>query len=562
MENELALSQNQNTDASATVQPDAVPPLPAGRVQTILVGNQRLLLAIAGALLIMGFASLAFWSAKPPYRPVFTGMSEKEASNVVNFLQKSHIPYRLEGGGIVMVPNDQVYMARLKLAGQGLTPGSGHGYELFDRKGSFGISDFVQKVNLQRALQAELARTIEVMSQVSAARVQLVMPKDSAFAGRERHASASVMLQLVGERSLPANTILGIQNLVAAGVPDLKPEAVTIVDSSGDLLTIKKQNGVANEHPMTANQTRFEHRLETRLTSMLEKIVGAGQAVVRVSADMTQAVVEQNSQRFDPDGAVLRSQKVITEDRSSPGSKTSGGAAGIASNVPPAATSNPPANGAKAATAGAKLATGTVQTPMNKASRKEQSNSYEISSTTEKRIIPAGILKKISVAVIVGGSFKKGKNGQVFIPRSKQEMKSIRNLVERAVGYNEDRGDSIEVQSMPLVKVSDSRDAASLVAAQKRTFYLTIARYGVAALALILLVWFVLRPISKRVASGFEKPEDTATNAREAIGSMSAATTPAISVEDAALQQSARDTALRDPDATAMVIHQWLRDEA
>jgi len=557
MENELVPSQDQNINASATFQAGSAPPLPTGRVQAVLLGNQRLLLAIAGALLILGFASLAFWSAKPPYRSVFTGMSEKEAASVVNYLQKSHIPYRIEGAGIVMVPNDQVYMARMKLAGQGLTPGSGHGFELFDKKTSFGISDFVQKVNLQRALQAELAHTIEVMSPVRAARVQLVLPKDSAFAQRERHASASVMLQLVNERNLPANTILAIQNLVASGVPDLKPEAVTIVDSSGNLLTLKKKNGLGGDHPMTGNQTRFERRLEARLTSMLEKIVGAGQAVVRVSADMTHATIEQNSQRYNPDEAVLRNQKVITENRSTPGASATGGAAGIAANVPPAATSRQPATGAETGTSSADSA---AQAPMEKASRHEQTSNYEISSTTERRIIPSGILKKISVAVIVGGSFKKGKDGQEFIPRGKPEIKSIRNLVERAIGYNEDRGDSIEVQSMPLAEIGDHRDAAGLAAADKRSFYLDMARYGVAGLALVLLVWFVLRPISKRLGSVSVAREAGGNHAVQGVGQASAPAISGPSGEHLALQQSTRDVAIKDPDAAAMVIQQWMHE--
>ncbi len=550
MANELIPSQDQNSDASAPLQGGGAVPFPAGRLQAAMLGNRRLLLTVAGVLVVLGFTSLAFWSAEPPYRSIFTGMSGKEAASVVDYLQKSHIPYRIEGAGMVMVPSDQVYMDRIKLAGQGLTPGSGRGFELFDKKMPFGISDFVQKVNLQRALQAELARTIEVLSQVRAARVQLVLAKDSAFADRQRHASASVMLQLVGGRSLAANTILAIQNLVAAGIPDLKPGAVTIVDSSGNLLTMKKRNGVAGGRSMMDNQARFERRLEARLTSMLEKVVGVGQAVVRVSADMTHDAVEQNSKRYNPDEAVLLNQKTITENKSFPGG-LAGGVAGMASNRPPSA----------AKTALPSTGSATARSPMRKASRNERTSNYEISSTTERRIIPPGIIKKLSVAVIVGGSFKEGKDGQTFIPRDKKDIKAIRNLVERAIGYNEDRGDSIEVQSMPLVEISDHRDATALAATEKRSFYLNMARYGVAGLALLLLVWFVLRPVSKWLGSGPGSKRDTSDALRGIEDAMpESAAIPASSVEHIELQRSARDLAIEDPAATAMIIRQWMRE--
>ena len=550
MANELIPSRDQESGPLAALQGDGAAPLPTGGLQAALLGNRRLLLAIAGALVILGFISLAFWSAEPSYRPIFTDMSGKEASSVVNYLQKSHIPYRIEGANMVMVPGDRVYMARIKLAGQGLTPGSGHAFDLFDKKMPFGISDFVQKVNLQRALQAELARTIEVISLVRAARVQLVLVKDSAFADRQRHASASVMLQLVGGRSLPANTILAIQNLVAAGIPDLKPGAVTIVDSSGNLLTLKKQNGIGNGRPMMDNQVRFERRLEARLTSMLEKVVGPGQAVVRVSADMTHDAIEQNSKRYNPDEAVLLNQKVITENKSFPAVSASG-VAGMASNRPPARAkaTSPPASTASSAT----------PPPMRKASRNERTSNYEISSTTERRIIPPGIIKKLSVAVIVGGSFKKEKNGQTFVPRDKKDIKAIRNLVERAVGYNEDRGDSIAVQSMPLVEISDHRDAAALATAEKRSFYLDMARYGVAGLALVLLVWFIVRPVSKWLGSSLGDRKESSDAVRRIEDAMPDAI-PAPSMEHLALQQSARALAVEDPGATAMIIRQWIHE--
>jgi len=509
-----------------------------------LAKYRRLMLFAAASLMLAGFIGLMLWSSEKPYRAVYAGMSEKDAASVVESLQKEHIPYRLESSGTVMVPADQVYQARLKLAGQGVTPSGNTGFELFDKNNEFGLSDFTRKVNLQRALQGELARTIEVIPQITAARVHLVMPKESAFAERDRKATASVMLQMSGSQHLPKKSVTAIQNLVAASIPELDQSAVTVVDSSGALLSANEKEAPMSEgQTMQEYQAKIEHNLEMRITGMLEQIVGAGQAVVRVSSNINREFIEQNSTRYNPDEQVLRSQKSVDEKHS-----TSGGTAmplgvpGMASNTPGA---NPvTADGSVAAPSATK----------DQANRSESLNNYEISSTQEHRIVPFGSIKKLSVAVIVGGTYASAADGQqTFTPRSKEELANIRQLVERAMGYDENREDSLEVKSMPLMDISSNADNQALQSSENKVFYLQIARYGMAALALILFALFVLKPLARRLKKTTEpakqnpllslaEPHQLSPEAYQRLANM----------------EQVRQSVTQEPDRAHKVLREWV----
>ncbi len=516
------------------------------QLQHALVNNRRGLLFIAGSLMLVGFLGLILWSSEVPYRALHSGMSEKDAAAVIEVLQKEHIPYKLEGTGTVLVPADKVYSTRLKLASQDMMPGTGTGFEIFDRSNEFGISDFTQKINLQRALQGELARTIEVFPQVSSARVHLVMPKESAFTDRDRHATASVMLQMVGHKHMPKSAVEAIQNLVSGSVPELDKSAVTVVDSSGTLLSAKNDEQPAGEgETMQLYQSNLEKSMERKLTTMLEQVVGAGQAVVRVSAKVNREYVEQNSKRFNPDEQVMRSQQVNEEKRTSSQSMPTG-VPGVASNTP---GSNPAvlADGSIAAGASASNQSG------EQASKREQTNNYEISSTTEHKIIPFGSLERLSVAVIVGGHFDVSKNGdKTFVPRSKAELKGLQTLVKGAIGFDEDRGDSVELQSMPLLDIGSGLDTDGLASEGDKSFYLEVARYGLVALALILLAWFLLRPLAQRMNSEKDEAFDEGGQA----GGY-----PALSEEASkrlAKMTKAREAVIHNPERAGKVLREWV----
>jgi len=534
------------TGIAGNTASQAMPGAPVkSQVAALLLSNRRLLLFIAGSLMLAAFISMVMWSSKTPYQPVYAGMAATDAASVVDYLQKEHIPYRLQGAGTVLVPADQVYAVRLKLAGQDITPGGAMGFELFDKKGEFGISDFTQQVNYQRALQGELARTIEVMPRIAAARIQLVLPKDSAFADRERKASASVMLKLAGSQRLTKQNVMAIQSLVAASVQGLDTKTVTVVDASGNLLSNNEEQAPMNAGQTLQDvQTQMERRLEARLTGMLEQVVGAGQAVVRVTTDINRQVVEQNSKRFNPDEQVIRSQKETTENRKSVDA-TPIGVPGTASNTPDA---NPATNNAANSPA-------TTTPPQENANRNERTTNYEISSTTEHRIIPSGGIKKISVAAIVGGTFKKPGDASTFTPRGKQDLKTLQGLIERAIGYDEDRGDSVEIQSLPLMDISSHADTGALETVANRALYMDIARYGLAGLALLLLAWFVLRPLSQRITS-------QSTGGAHAGGeAFVPQALPAMSPAAYARLEStehAKQVITNEPDRASRVVSEWI----
>ncbi len=524
-------------------------------IAEVLARHRRLILLAASSLMMLGFISLVLWSAEPPYRILFSGISEQDAAAVVDSLNKEHIPYRLEAGGAILVPANQVYTARLKLAGQGAMPEKGVGFELFDKNTPFGVSDFAQQVNYQRALQGELAKTIEVLPQVAAARVHLVLPKESAFVTRRRKASASVMLQLAGGQRLPRRAILAIQNLVSASVPNLDRQDVTIVDSAGNLLSSDKERAAMGAGRSEQEyEAKVERRLEERLTGMLEQLVGRGQAVVRVTADINREYVEQNSRRFNPDESVLRNERLIEESRQSTEPGT-GGVPGIAANTP----------GKSAAQK--KKVTGR---PADEAKRRERSSNYEISSTTEKKIIPFGSIRRLSVAVIVGGSYREENGKRVFVPRDQKELDAMRNLIKRAIGYDEDRGDTLEVRSLPIVDIRDSTDAAALNAVEKQAFYMAIARYGLAGLSLLLLAWFVLRPVARRLGAGTkqtqeeEQEEDLANRIEDDIaraGEDGTLALPDIGPQHLEWQQAAKELISEDPNLATRILYQWTRQE-
>jgi len=545
---QMAMQQPMNAPLQGEIGAGTAP---AGsqfiQLQNSLISHRRILLFVAGTLMLVGFLSLMLWSSETPYRPIYTGMNEKDASAIVEMLQKEHVPYKLEGGGTVLVPADKVYAMRLKLASQDMMPGSGSGFEIFDRSNEFGISDFTQKINLQRAQQGELARTIEVLPQVTAARVHLVMPKESAFADHDRKASASVMLQLMGSKRMPKNTVEAIQNLVAASIPELDKSAVTIVDSSGNLLSSKDDPQAAGEGESMQNyQSQMEKRMESRLTTMLEQVVGAGQAVVRVSAKINREYVEQNNKKYNPDEQVLRSQNSTEESRTSVEASASG-VPGVASNTP---GSNP-----TVLADGSVASPGAGSPPSERAKRREETNNYEISSTTEHRIIPFGSIDKLSVAVIVGGRFTTDDKGaKTFIPRGKNELKSLQTLVRGAMGYDEDRGDTVELQSMPLLDISSMPDIEALQSTENKAFYLEIARYGLVGVALFLLAWFLLRPLAQRITSTEDFSADDS-------GNTALAYQPTLSDEARERlekMERARQAVSNNPERAGKVLNEWV----
>jgi len=529
-----AMTQGQGDVLSGSVEGE----IPISRVQQSLMQNRRAILFVAAALMFLGFVGLMLWSSESPYRTVYSGMDEKDASTIVELLQKEKIPYKLQGSGTILVPEDQVYAVRLKLASADAIPTNGEGFEIFDRANEFGVSDFTQKVNLQRAMQVELSRTIEVLPSVSTARVHLVLPKESAFAERDRQASASVMLKLTGNKKLPQESVDAIQSLVASAVAELERSAVTIVDASGNMLSSSKDHQSSGEgQGMIDYQSKLEQGYEVRLTSMLEQVVGSGQAVVRVSTAINREHVESNSKIYNPDEQVVRSSKNITEQRKA--------VDGVAMGVPGMASNDPE-------TVNPDGSRGTQEAPSEEATRNENTANYEISSKTEHRITPFGTIEKVSIAVIVGGSYTEGKSGEkMFVPRGDEELSALKNLIRNASGFDEDRGDTVEVQSMALMDLSGAAttDMDSIV---DKTFYLELMRYGLATLALFFVAWFVMRPMAKHIG------ESKKLELKEMGLASDGTTLPNLGSEHVDQMNRARKAVLSNPDRASRVVNEWV----
>jgi len=275
---------------------------------------------------------------------------------------------------------------------------------------------------------------------------------------------------------------------------------------------------------------------------MLEQIVGESQAVVRVSADINREFIEQNNTRYNPDEQVLRSRKSISENRQSN--------EGMALGVPGLASNTPGANNATGA-AGAAI------TPTDSASRNEDVNNYEISTTNEHRIVPFGSINKLSVAVIVGGSMQAATEGgeATFTPRSKEELTNLQKLVERAMGFNEDRGDSVDVQSMPLVDISSTIDSEALTSAENRAFYMQIVRYSLAGLALLLLGWFVLRPLAQRIQQSGEKQHQPQQGALALHGQHELSSEAYARLAN---MEQVKQSVTSEPDRANKVLREWV----
>ncbi|HSR36999.1 MAG TPA: flagellar basal-body MS-ring/collar protein FliF, partial [Desulfurivibrionaceae bacterium] len=369
------------------------------------------------------------------YKVLFSGMTQEDAAEVVSRLKEQRVPYKIsEGGNAIMVPASQVYEVRLAMAGEGLPRGGGVGFEIFDQT-SLGTTDFVHRLNYQRALQGELARTIRQFQQVLEARVHLATPKESVFVEDEKPVTASVSVKLRGREQLSQHQVQSIVNLVACAVPGLTPENITLVDTAGRLLYRKSgdQGGV-----LSGNQLEYQFKVEEttrkKVESMLEEVVGIGRVRASVTADIDFNRTEVTEENFDPEAQVVRSEQTLTEEDQRGGPSPQG--------IP----------GAKGELATfAESGEGAGQGSAYK--RSNMTKNYEISRQTKHVQELGGTVKRLSVAVMVDGTYDKSVDKEKgtslqYKPRSPEEMQYFEKLIKNAIGYNEERGDQVEVASM------------------------------------------------------------------------------------------------------------------
>lgn len=397
---------------------------------------RRLAMAVVGTGSLALVLGLAWWVQRPLFRPLFTNLTQDDAAAIVEALRGEKVPFQLEDGGrAVLVPAERLYELRLQLASRGLPEGGGVGFEVFDKQ-MLGQTDFLEHLNYQRALQGELSRTIAQLAGVESARVHLAIPERSLFIADDRRPSASVVVKLMQGRTLARAQIDGIVHLVSASVEGLAADAVTVVDEGGRMLTQPRGGLEGGGAPSGAleYQQSLEVTIADRIEGMLGAVVGRDKVIARVAASVDFARVERTEEIYDPDRTAIRSQHTTKEQsagaRSTSSTSSTGGTPGAEANL----TNDAGANGAEGA----------------RSERKEETQSYEVSKVISRTLAPVGAVKQLSVAVLIDGTYKEEKGTRTFVPRPQEELDRLTELVKSAVGFSSERGDKIQVSSVPF----------------------------------------------------------------------------------------------------------------
>jgi flagellar M-ring protein FliF len=437
--------------------------------------------------LVGAFVYVMNMMTQPTMSLLFSGLDPRDSAEIVGKLEGLKVQYQLKGDGTtILVPAEQALRLRMQLAGEGVPAGGSVGYEIFDRSDTFGQTAFVQNVNLLRALEGELARTIRALDSIENARVHLNIPKHELFVEKQPDPTASVVLRARG----PVNSsqVQAIQNLVASAVPGMKPTTVTVIDEKGILLG--GGNAGAGDAPVRHDerQASYEDRIRSQVESIVSGIVGPGRARVQVTADMDFNRITRASETFDPDGQVIRSTQTTQATANNQNNRGAQGVT-VTNSLPAGAQSG-------AAAAG----TGTSSTD----NKTEETVNYEISKTTQTEIQEGGRVKKLSVAVAVDGSYTTAQDGKrSYAPRKPEEMQQIEQLVRSAIGFDEKRGDQLKVVNLPF----NQPEAEILPPAEEpfmglgKADYWQIAQFGGLGVIALLLIFFVARPLAMRLSA-------------------------------------------------------------
>lgn len=455
--------------------------------------------------LIIFFIFIAIRTSAPALTLMYGDLSVSDSTEMAAKLDIANIAYKIsDDGKQISVPPKQVGKARMLLAQDGLPHQGSVGYEIFDQRQSFGVTTFQQNINALRALEGELSRTLGTIESVRSARVHLVLPQHELFSREETPASASVFLTLNKNGSIAQEQISAMQHLVAASVPQLKPSNVAIIDQAGNLLA----RGEADEAGDGASarggdemRQKYEMRLARRIEGMIGRIVGYGKVRASVSADIDFDVVSRNSESFNPDGQVARSTQSTTEENADT-TAAAGAGVTVQNNLPgiPAAGSNGGSGGSKS-------------------SRTEETTNYEITKTIENLVRASGEVKKQSIAVLIDGAYetdteaKKPDEGKEedwqppkkYIPRTQEEMDKIATLVKSAAGYDEGRGDAVQVVNMRFAESEGGSPAAvdgSLLMGFPKAEILNMAETLSLSIVAVLVILLVLRPLATHITAG------------------------------------------------------------
>ncbi|MBS0292601.1 MAG: flagellar M-ring protein FliF [Proteobacteria bacterium] len=413
----------------------------------------RLRLGAAAMLLLAALVAVFFYSRQPEYRVLFSGLNDKDGGAIVAQLAQMNVPYRYtEGGGAIMVPAERVHDVRLRLATQGLPKGSVTGFELMETN-RFGVTQFQERLNFQRGLEGELTRSIQALASVQSARVHLALPNQNGFFREQQKPSASVLLTLYPGRILDRAQIAGIVHLVAASVPELAPSAVSVLDDTGKLLSQSPDGG--DRSGVDAQQLAYVQRIEQqytrRILDLLEPVVGKNNVKAQVTAEVdfsqTESTSEQHRPNLSPDASAVRSQQIV-ESSGDKGVPPPTGVPGAVSNQPPQSSTapingaNPPPTAANAQQAGAQGGT---------AGKRESITNYEVDKTTRVTRGGAGAIKRVSAAVVVNYQ-NVSEDGKPATSKalSPEQVEQMTALVRETIGFNKERGDSVNLMNAPF----------------------------------------------------------------------------------------------------------------
>ncbi|MGK7346427.1 MAG: flagellar basal-body MS-ring/collar protein FliF [Candidatus Nitrospinota bacterium M3_3B_026] len=503
--------------------------------------SKRVAIGAVGLIVMMGILGVAYLSGKPDYHPLFTKLTPGDTSAITQLLTEEGVEYKLsQDGAAVLVPADKVHQMRLKLATAGLPTGGVVGFEIFD-EGTFGMTEFVQKLNFRRALEGELARTISQFREIQSCRVHIAKPERKLFTrGEQEGATASVVLKVAYGNRLGKEKVRGIAHLVAAGVDGLEPDKVTIVDVNGNVLF----GGEPHDEVALLSATQLEYRgsvereMEQRITSMLESMVGTGKVVTRVNAEIDFRRVERTEKKFDPESQVIRSEQ--RSESKSTGAESPYGAAGVASNLP--------GGQAAAATAGKPATSSETQETIN----------YEINEVVSHMVEPVGTVKKMSIAVMVDGEYETEDGERVYTPRSEEDIQRLTNIVRTAAGFDADRGDVVTVMSAPFETAPYMAGAEEVEAAARWELYAMIARYiGMVVLAAALFL-FVIRPLINWITASSAEVE-ALRRFPATIEQMEASMGVARGEEEVDYRSRINQLIQENPKGVAEMIREWLR---
>ncbi len=518
---------------------------------------KRIALVTVMTLVLVGVMAISVLSSRETYATLYSELATEDASSIVEKLKTAQVPYRIEAGGTaIQVPEERIPGLRLELASAGLPHGGSVGFEIFDRS-KIGATEFEQQVNLRRALEGELARSVMSIDGVKSARVHLVLPERRLFAAREESASASVVVKLQNSHSFGRKEVAAVVHLVAAAVPTLSKDRVSVVSTEGVTLhrpTSDTQGG-GDLADLNAEQARvMAGQLETEAQSQLERVLGPGNADVRVNLWLDNAAREKTEELYEPTKTALRSEHKVEEGVAN-GDAGVAGVPGAKTNLPDAAGEGPVAEEKPAAGGGGAV--------------RSQTRNWEVQKVVQKTTTPAGDIRRLSVAVLLNGRYSK-KGAFAAIPP--EEVKALEETVKRAVGFNQERGDTVTVQATQFARL-DTDEVAGPVTFFTNKPWLPYA-VGAAALVLVLgtlvLVFRTKKPLPAPANPALVDPlrvlAELGSGAERAAAAASLPAAerrrlleePEVAGE---IRAHALDLASKDPATAAVVLKAWLTEQ-